>query len=288
MPNVSCAPLLARIAFPWYTPRLGIEGRGRGAKNSTGRDMGPRASVVVAVLDEAENVEAVTAEILEKMESAAPFEIVFVDDGSRDETPTLLAALAALDSRVRLIRHDRRCGKSQAVRTGVRAAAAPWIATLDGDGQNDPADLPDMLNLAWAAGEPAPLVAGVRIRRDDPVSRLVATRIANGFRSAVLGDKCPDTGCGVKVFKRDDFLLLPCFEGMHRFLPALFQRYGKPLINHPVRHRARLKGQSKYTNWRRGLVGVVDLLGVIWLTRRTNAPGKVVEDAKATGQGRAA
>jgi len=134
-----------------------------------------------------------------------------------------------------------------------------------------------MLNAAWSAPGAPPLVAGIRVRRDDPVSRLVATRIANGFRSAVLDDKCPDTGCGVKVFRRDDFLLLPVFEGMHRFLPALFQRYGHPLINHPVRHRARMLGQSKYTNWGRALVGIFDTAGVIWLVRRTRAPGKVTE-----------
>jgi dolichol-phosphate mannosyltransferase len=237
----------------------------------------PRASVVIAVLDEAENVEAVCAEVLGAMEPAAPFEIVFVDDGSKDKTPELLQAIADRDPRVRVVRHDRRCGKSQAVRTGVLASKAPWIATLDGDGQNDPADLPDMLKLAWDAGEPAPLVAGIRVRRNDPVSRLIATRIANGFRSAVLGDDCPDTGCGMKVFSRERFLLLPCFEGMHRFLPALFKRYGHPLINHPVRHRPRMAGVSKYTNWGRALVGIFDMMGVIWLTRRTQAPGKVAE-----------
>jgi dolichol-phosphate mannosyltransferase len=176
------------------------------------------------------------------------------------------------DPRVRLVRHERRCGKSQAERTGVMAARGAWIATMDGDGQNDPADLPDMLAKAWAAEGALPLVAGIRVRRNDPVSRLVATRIANGFRSAVLGDKCPDTGCGVKVFRRDQFLMLPCFEGMHRFLPALFARYGAPLINHPVCHRPRMKGKSKYTNWGRALVGMWDMMGVIWLVRRTNAP----------------
>ena len=232
----------------------------------------PQASVVIAVLDEAENVAAVNAEVLAALAPAGPFEVVWVDDGSADDTAARLSDLAAADPRVRLVRHDRRCGKSQAVRTGVLAARAPWIATLDGDGQNDPADLPVLLAAARARGEPSPLVAGVRVRRDDPRSRLVATRIANGFRQAVLGDHCPDTGCGVKVFARDAFLELPVFEGMHRFLPALFARYGHPLVNMPVRHRARLHGASKYTNWGRALVGVVDLLGVIWLTRRTTAP----------------
>jgi len=237
----------------------------------------PRASIVVAVFNEAENAADVCAEILEKLAPAEPFEIVFVDDGSSDNTANILQGAADRDARVRLVRHDRRCGKSQAVRTGVKAAKAAWIATLDGDGQNDPADLPDMLQKAWSAEGRPPLIAGIRVRRDDPLSRLIATRIANGFRSAVLGDHCPDTGCGVKIFHRESFLLLPCFEGMHRFLPALFARYGHPLINHPVRHRARTKGKSKYTNWGRALVGVWDMMGVIWLTRRTRAPLDVTE-----------
>jgi dolichol-phosphate mannosyltransferase len=237
----------------------------------------PTVSVVIAVLNEAENVEAVTAGVLEALSPGPAFELVYVDDGSTDDTATALARLAAADVRVRLLRHDRRCGKSAALRTGVTAARGLWIGTLDGDGQNDARDIAEMLTLAQAAGAPWPLVAGVRIRRDDPPSRLIATRIANGFRQAVLGDHCPDTGCGVKLFRREDFLRLPVFEGMHRFLPALFQRYGHPLICKPVRHYARLKGVSKYTNWGRAVVGVADLLGVIWLTRRTHVPDRVIE-----------
>ena len=231
----------------------------------------PRAAVVIAVLDEADNVESVCAEAIPALGPVSPFEIVFVDDGSADGTACLVQAMAGRDPRVRLVRHGRRCGKSQAVRTGVLAARAPWIATMDGGGQNDPADLVPMLQAAWAAGAPAPLVAGIRVQRDDPWPRRAATRVANGFRAAVLGDRCPDTACAMKVFRRDDFLLLPCFEGMHRFLPALFRRYGRPLINHPVGHRARREGRSKYTNWGRALVGVVDLLGVMWLVGRTCA-----------------
>jgi dolichol-phosphate mannosyltransferase len=234
-------------------------------------------SVVIAVLNESENVEAVTAAVLDALASGPAFELIFVDDGSTDDTAAVLAQLAATNVSVRVLRHGRRCGKSAALRTGVTAARGVWIGTLDGDGQNDARDIAEMLTLAQAAGAPWPLVAGVRLRRDDPLSRLIATRIANGFRQAVLGDHCPDTGCGVKLFRRDDFLKLPLFEGMHRFLPALFQRYGHPLICKPVRHYARMKGVSKYTNWGRALVGVVDLLGVIWLTRRTHVPDRVIQ-----------
>jgi dolichol-phosphate mannosyltransferase len=149
---------------------------------------------------------------------------------------------------------------------------------MDGDGQNDPADLPRMLELALAAGEPAPLVAGIRTRRDDPLSRRIATRIANRFRRAVLADACPDTGCGMKAFRRQDFLRLPAFEGLHRFLPALFQLYGHPLLCCPVHHRARLAGHSKYTNLGRALVGLADLAGVLWLRARTTLPHAVREE----------
>lgn len=233
----------------------------------------PVLSAVIAVLNEAENVEAVARECLRDLAAVGAFEVVFVDDGSTDETAAVIDRLSAAHPEIRLVRHDRRCGKSQAVRTGVLAARGTWIGTLDGDGQNAPGDLVEMLRLAQASTDAhAPLVAGIRVRRDDPWPRLVATKLANGFRASVLGDHCPDTGCGVKLFRREDFLKLPCFEGMHRFLPALFQAYGHPLINHPVRHQARVHGVSKYTNLGRALVGVGDMLGVIWLKSRTTAP----------------
>ncbi len=232
-------------------------------------------SVVVAVFNEAENVAAVARETLAALEAGAvkaSFEIVFVDDGSTDATVANLKALG--DPRIVIVRHIGRCGKSQAVRTGVLASRGRWIGTMDGDGQNDPVDVAKMYDLAQTAGG-SPLVAGVRRRRHDPASRLVATRIANGLRQSLLNDGCPDTGCGLKLFERDAFLVLPVFEGQHRFLPALFKTYGHPLILHDVNHRARSAGVSKYSNIGRALVGVVDIIGVVWLRARTRAPRAV-------------
>jgi dolichol-phosphate mannosyltransferase len=236
-----------------------------------------RASVVIAVLDEGRNVGPVCEELAAKLAPLAPYEVVFVDDGSTDDTAARIAALCRQRPEFRLLRHDRRCGKSAALRTGVGRARAPWVATMDGDGQNDPADVVGLLELGWAAGGPAPLVAGVRVGRQDTASKRLASRLANRLRRAVLADDCPDTGCGLKAFRRDDFLELPSFEGMHRFLPALFRAYGHPLLCRPVADRARLAGQSKYTNLGRALVGVGDLLGVVWLRRRTRLPGRVTE-----------
>jgi len=237
----------------------------------------PRLSVVIAVFNEAENVAAVLDELTSALTGLQPFEVVFVDDGSTDATADQLTALSAANPALRLLRHDRRCGKTAALRTGIAAARAEWIATMDGDGQNDPADIPGMLQLGLDAAGAAPLVAGIRLRRNDPLSRRLATRFANGFRQAVLADHCPDTGCGLKAFRREDFLRLPAFEGMHRFLPALFQAYGHPLRCKTVSHRARLRGQSKYTNLGRALVGIGDMLGVVWLRSRTTLPHKVTE-----------
>ena len=235
-------------------------------------------SVVIAVFNEAENVAAVARETLGALEGGGAkdsFEIVFVDDGSTDGTVAALKALGV--RRVVVIRHIGRCGKSQAVRTGELAARGRWIGTMDGDGQNDPVDIVKMFDLAIAAGG-SPLVAGVRRRRHDPASRLVATRIANGLRQSLLNDGCPDTGCGLKLFERDAFLVLPVFEGQHRFLPALFKTYGHPLVLHDVNHRPRAAGVSKYSNIGRALVGIVELFGVVWLRARTRAP-KAVERA---------
>jgi dolichol-phosphate mannosyltransferase len=238
----------------------------------------PRFSVVVAVFNEAENVGRVTEEVLRAAAPLGPFEFIYVDDGSNDATAERLRALREADPSIRVLRHDRRCGKTAALITGIAAAGAPWIVTMDGDGQDSAEDIPRLLELAWAGGEPFPLVAGIRARRRDSWSRRFATKFANGLRQALLHDHCPDTACGLKAFGRDAFLRLPAFEGMHRFLPALFQTYGHRLVCCPVTHRPRSAGQSKYSNFGRAMVGLPDTLGVIWLQRRTRLPGGVVEE----------
>src|SRR5262249_12199372 len=212
------------------------------------------------------------------MAPVGEFELIYIDDGSTDLTAERLRALRAAGNPMRLLRHDRRCGKTAALITGVTAARAPWIVTMDGDGQDSADVVTCLLELAWAGGEPSPLVAGIRTRRQDSLSRRFATKFANGLRQALLHDNCPDTACGLKAFRRDTFLSLPAFEGMHRFLPALFQAHGHPLVCCPVSHRPRLAGQSKYSNFGRAVVGLPDMLGVSWLQRRTRLPGRVLED----------
>jgi dolichol-phosphate mannosyltransferase len=172
---------------------------------------------------------------------------------------------------VRLIRHAVRSGQSAAVATGVRAARAPWIATLDGDGQNDPADIPKLLDRASDANSSRlRLVMGNRTTRRDTWLRRMSSRVANGVRGRLLRDGTPDTGCGIKVFDRAVFLDMPRFDHMHRFMPALFQREGYEVVSVPVNHRERTRGKSKYGLHNRLWVGIVDLVGVMWLIRRAS------------------
>jgi len=250
-------------------------------------------SVVIPVYNEADNVLPLLAEIRAALTAVGDYEVIFVDDCSDDGTAGRLATeLKASEfvtsassqslapspvSTVRVVRHASRSGQSAAVRTGVRAARGIWIATLDGDGQNDPADIPNLLNRALISDGPG-LVGGLRRKRRDVWSKRVATKIANGLRQAVLKDGCPDTGCGIKVFRRDAFLGLPFFGAMHRFLPALFQIHGYRVDYVEVNHRPRQRGVSKYGNLGRAAIGIVDLLGVLWLKRRTSLPAAVIED----------
>ena len=234
-------------------------------------------SVVVPVCNEAENVEPLAREIHAALGDRA-YEMIFVDDGSTDDTAANLRRLKNELPALRVLRHSFRSGQSAAVASGVRAARAPWVATLDGDGQNDPADLPKLLAARRAPGnESVSLFQGHRTTRKDTGFRKLQSRIANGVRSRMLGDGTPDTGCGIKLMHRATYLELPKFDHMHRFLPALFQRAGARVISVPVNHRPRVRGTSKYGMLNRLWVGIVDIGGVMWLRRRYK-PGLLVRE----------
>lgn len=236
-------------------------------------------SVVVPVCNEADNVAPLAGEVDAALRPLGAYELIFVDDGSTDETAARVQSLRPGLPAVRLLRHDRRCGQSRAVASGVRAARGEWVATLDGDGQNDPADLARLLeSLAGAAAPKPALIMGNRVTRRDTWLRRVSSRVANGVRGRLLGDGTPDTGCGLKLFHRATFLELPFFDHMHRFLPALFQRQGARVISVPVGHRPRTRGQSKYGVGNRLWVGIVDMVGVMWLRSRFQAGVGVSEE----------
>jgi dolichol-phosphate mannosyltransferase len=245
------------------------------SRSSSSVDAGlPVISVVVPVHNEAPNIPPLIAAITAAL-SGIEHEIVYVDDGSSDESPAVLAEIAAtLPSLVR-VRHRKSCGQSAAVITGVKTARGKYIATLDGDGQNDPADIPAMLEAALAAeaaGADPVLIAGHRVSRQDSDAKRWGSKIANAVRGRLLQDGTPDTGCGLKLFRRQAFLELPHFDHIHRFLPALFIRAGGRVVSVPVRHHARAHGASHYGTWDRLKVGVVDLFGVAWLQRRWKRP----------------
>jgi dolichol-phosphate mannosyltransferase len=231
----------------------------------------PTLSVVVPVKDEAENVAALAREIAAATAAEAA-EIIFVDDGSSDGTTDTLLDLKAEIPELRLIRHNRNFGQSRAVRTGVRAAKGAIVVTLDGDGQNDPDDIPKLLSILRADNSgKLGLVGGVRINRQDASNRRFASNLANRFRRWMLKDNAADSGCGLKAFRREAYLALPYFDHMHRFLIALMLREGYEVREAPVNHRPRLHGISKYNNLQRALVGLMDTLGVCWLQMRFRA-----------------
>ncbi|WP_127079385.1 glycosyltransferase family 2 protein [Rhodomicrobium lacus] len=235
-------------------------------------------AVVIPALNEEGNIGRLVEETLRAIAPEVLGEVIVIDDGSTDGTGAEIKALAARDPRVRYIRHRARSGQSAAIRTGVLAAQCPLIATMDGDGQNDPADIPNLLKVLGspAKGGPA-LVGGVRVRRKAVGSRRIASLLGNRARAAILKDQCPDSGCGIKVFWREAYLRLPFFTSMHRFMPALFQMYGHKVEYVPVNDRPRVAGQSKYTNFNRALLGIYDMIGIVWLRRRTRVP-EIVED----------
>lgn len=229
----------------------------------------PHLSVVVPVFNERDNVAPLIAEIVAALRGLIPFEIVYVDDHSRDDTLAVLRELKTTTPELRVLHHVSQSGQSTAVRTGVKAARGTWIATLDGDGQNDPADIPKLLAKRDESPADVKLFAGWRVNRKDTGSKRWASKFANGIRSRMLRDATPDTGCGIKLFEREAFLDLPYFDHMHRYLPALMQRAGWKTVSVPVNHRHRASGVSKYNNLNRALVGLRDLRGVAWLIVRS-------------------
>jgi dolichol-phosphate mannosyltransferase len=236
-------------------------------------------SVVIPVHNEADCIGPLIGEIHAALEDRVNYEIVVVDDGSNDATWANVAAARSSNGRVRGLRHAQNCGQSAALLTGVLAARAPWIATLDGDAQNDPADIPGLWEHLQRAdrGRGLKLVAGHRQQRRDSWIRRLSSRIANGVRARALGDRTPDTGCGLKLIERETYLALPRFDHMHRFLPALVLRAGGVVESVPVNHRPRLSGRTHYGIGNRLWVGLVDMLGVMWLQRRARWPLHVDE-----------
>lgn len=226
-------------------------------------------SVVVPVFNESDNVAALAHEIVAALRGVATFEVIFIDDCSSDGTLDALLACKTSIVELRVLHHVVQSGQSTAIRNGVKAARGDWIATLDGDGQNDPADLPKLLAARDAAANDVKLFAGWRVQRRDSDSKRWASRWANAIRARLLRDDTPDTGCGTKLFERAAFLELPYFDHMHRYLPALMQRAGWRTVSVPVNHRPRQAGLSKYNNLGRAWVGIGDLRGVRWLIRRS-------------------
>ncbi|MBT9444573.1 MAG: glycosyltransferase family 2 protein [Hyphomonadaceae bacterium] len=230
-------------------------------------------SVVVPVYNEAGNAADLAREIARALDGHA-YEMIFVDDSSRDDTRAELAAARAELPRLRIVGHRANAGQSRAIRTGVAAARAPLIGTLDGDGQNDPADLPKL--LARIARHDAPhglaMVSGMRLKRQDAAEKRWASKLANNVRQSLLGDGAVDSGCGIKVFRRDAFQLLPYFDHMHRYMPALMLREGFGVEYFEVNHRPRGAGRSKYTNLGRLAAAGTDLFGVMWLRSRLRDP----------------
>ncbi len=238
-----------------------------------------KITVVIPALNEEGNIGRLVEETFAVIPDSNLAAVIVVDDASIDGTAAELAALARRFKKFRYLRHSERSGQSCAVRTGVLAATSPVIATMDGDGQNDPADIISLVaKLGARYGEGPALIGGVRTNRKAEKSKRLASIAANRIRGGLFKDNCPDSGCGVKVFWREAYVRLPFFATMHRFMPVMFLSYGHTVDYAPVNDRPRLQGQSKYTNWGRALVGAYDIFGVLWLRKRTKTP-RIVEDS---------
>jgi len=234
-------------------------------------------SVVVPVRNEAENIGPLIGEIAAVLEGRWAYEIIYVNDGSTDATAERLAEVMKQRDNLRQLRHANSAGQSAAIRSGVRAARGAIIATLDGDGQNNPAFLPDLISTLERGGERLGLVAGQRVGRKDTGFKKFQSRAANAIRSAILGDGTRDTGCGLKAFRREVFLMMPYFDGLHRFLPALVRREGLEIAYVDVIDRPRRSGVSNYGFFDRLWIGILDLAGVWWLIRRKKPTPDVTE-----------
>ena len=237
----------------------------------------PAVSIVIPVKNEAGNIAPLVAEIEAALAADGRFEIVYVDDGSIDATPEQLRALMASRPWLRAIRHAASCGQSAAIRTGVIQARASVVVTLDGDGQNDPAFIPALIASLEAGAPGVGLIAGQRVGRKATSFKKLQSRIANAVRGAILRDGTRDSGCGLKAFRRDVFLALPYFDGLHRFLPALVRREGHGVGYVDVVDRLRRQGVSNYGMWDRLWIGILDLAGVWWLIRRRKRVPKAAE-----------
>jgi dolichol-phosphate mannosyltransferase len=242
-------------------------------------------SVVVPIHNEAANITVLVREICTVLNDRHNYEVILVDDGSSDQTPELLRQLPRKYPQLRSIRHLDRCGQSTALLTGIKYAANPLIITLDGDGQNDPADMDKLLRLYKQAATESIMIIGHRRRRRDTGWRRLSSAIANRVRSHLLKDETPDTGCGLKVFSRDLFLSLPYFDHMHRFLPALVKRTGGEVLSVEVNHRPRKGGRSHYGTLDRLAVGIIDLLGVMWLMKRNKIATTVTSEPGVKSNG---
>jgi dolichol-phosphate mannosyltransferase len=236
----------------------------------------PDFSVVVPVFDEGGAAPSLAREIAAAF-AGENYEMIFVDDASRDDTKALLVALKAEIPQLRVLGHRKNSGQSRAVRSGILAARGPIIVTLDGDGQNDPADAPRLARALKAGPENLALVGGERVKRQDSNAKRFASKFGNGVRKRLLNDTANDTGCGLKAFRREAFLRLPYFDHIHRYIPALMLREGYDVTFEAVNHRHRETGVSKYTNFGRLKASVSDLLGVMWLQSRARNPQGVDE-----------